>query len=408
MSFCRKLSPLECYFVDDVDSHSFMVNQYVLEGLGELSLMEWRSAVEEAAKHNPGVRLRLRGFWGGRHWDTDGEYPRVIKVNSTWSGDSDLGAEFHGAALNCRVGPCAEVVLIESGEPHLSRVVFRTHHALMDGNATLYWIHEVFRALRNEPLLGSESDQNEWELAKKTASPDYAIETKPWLNVPPKVFNGSSKNEIGPDISGCNWIAIKSECNVARVLPRLIKCLSDMARENDPEGSVIFRIPSDLRRLLPSEQSYQLGNMVGALDLEIFDHEEANDIYKKILAGVFKKADLSIYPKNLALVNWMPRSSFKPNPKHLKRLRKEDRCDLSGTVTHMGKIENKNLSYPDFRLTRIFAIPVPLEGVSVSIVLIESENGLNICLSVPRALASRDDLVQLTKNIELVLVQSGK
>src|SRR5258708_9180803 len=54
--------------------------------------------------------------------------------------------------LPLQTGPATELI-IATGK--ITRLIVRTRHALMDGMGVLHFFQELFRALRGEPLLGS-------------------------------------------------------------------------------------------------------------------------------------------------------------------------------------------------------------------------------------------------------------
>ncbi len=395
MVFKRKISPLECsYLAYDQGASSAMVNQYVLEGIGSISLIELRSAVAQAAEANPGVTLSLVGksFWRG--WKDKGQFPAVRSGHSHWAGQSSDGASFHLGELDCQSKYAAEVIYLEGETP---RIIFRTHHALMDGNATLYWIQEVCRALRGEPLQGSDCTLNEWELAKKYES--RAVQKPlvgPWNSVFPKLGRELLKGELGSSI----WAAVRLKKVDDKALPKTIALVAKKVRAIHGEGAkVVVRVPSDLRRLLPADQPYQLSNVVSALDLEIGANDDANKIYRKILSGLQKKYDLNLFHKSQVLARALPKSTFIPKGNLMEKNHRLGETFISAVVTHVGRVSLADLSCEGFRATDLYAVPVPLESVSLSCVFVAHDQGLSLCMSAPQALASIEDLEGFARDL---------
>jgi len=389
MTKIRSLSPLECTYLagDNADSSS-MINQYVVEGIGVFSALEWKSAIEVAADANPGIKLKLKGrlFW--RYWDDQGSYPALKIYRSNWSGEDNTGAEFDGQPIDCRRGPCAEIHLLEGDFP---KIIFRTHHALMDGNATLFWIKEVFRALRGEVLSGSDANLNEFDIVKKHQPQKQQPFSGSWASIfPPADLNKTLNTE-----NECIWQSILFNKDVDRVLPKVVYFLDKKVRAlYGLDAKVNFRVPSDLRRLL-NEHKYHLGNLVAAIDFETINKSEVKIIYKNILQSLKNKKDLSIFPNNFRIATWLPKNVFKPNSGHIKNLHQQGLCDITAIVTHVGKVFLSDFSYEGFKATNIYALPLPLPGVSLSCVFLSHDKGLSLCMSAPSSVVTHQGLKEL-------------
>jgi len=400
MSFIRKISPLDCsYLATDTSSSSPMVNQYVIEGIGNFSHIEFKSALEEVAEKNPGIRLQLKGKWFWRYWSLDGQYPRIISHRSEWLGDSSQNAVFDGGLLDCRKGESAEVHYFEGDTP---KIIFRTHHAIMDGNATLFWIKEVFRALRGEALLGSKCELSEWDIAEKNKKPAPAQFFGPWVSIFPKLKN-SVEYSLSEKTIPCIWQNIIFKGSDERVLPKVIAFINERARslsDNPAAAKVLIRIPCDLRRLLPEDSTFQLSNLVSVLDLELEAGLDEKTIYKRILSGLKNKQDLAIFSKAQLVAKFLPKKMFLHNKAHFLQLHQKGLADITAIVTHVGRIRLSEISTENFKALNIYATPVPLEGVSLSCVFIAHDKGLSLCMSAPRSLASHEDLKKLGKDIE--------
>jgi len=400
MALVRKISPLDCrYLAAETEISSPMVNQYVIEGLGSISQLELKTALELVSEKNPGIRLRLKGRWFWRYWDSEGREAKITYQKSNWSGSCSEQASFDGNYLNCSKGESAEVYYFEGEFPKL---VFRTHHAVLDGNATLFWIKEVFRALRGEPLLGSQCGLNEWDLAQRFKKPLPEKLMGPWNSVFSMIPKSEVKNEF-ENSSPCHWQNIILKCKDDRVLPKVIAFINNKAREfhkNPKAIKVLIRVPSDLRRLLPAEDPYQLGNLVAALDLEIEADSDALSVYKKIMRGLNRKQDWAMFTNFIKIAKFLPSSVFLHKASHFSKLHEQGLADISAIVTHVGRIDLHELSSTDFKALNIYALPVPLEGVSISCVFIAHDKGLSLCLSAPKSIISLVGLKNFASEME--------
>ena len=165
MSFSRPLCRTErVYLLFDEFCPGF-ANQFFLEGTGVLDQAKWQKAVAIASEANPGTRLVLKGHLMFSHWVDSGVTPKVREVDgSAWDGLSPENAPaFLTESLSPWEGPTCEVVLVH-GDP--LRIVFKSHHAVMDGRGTLTWLEDIIRALNGMDPLGSNSRITELGMCK--------------------------------------------------------------------------------------------------------------------------------------------------------------------------------------------------------------------------------------------------
>lgn len=151
--FQRPVSPNEwLYLAFERSTGAPFVIQLVVEGRGTIAPGELRRAVARASEATPGARLALRG----RLWADTGRAPAVRQAP-----DLDVALR---APLDPRAGRSCEVVVVPaaSGDADApTTLVFRTHHAAMDGRGLLGWTLDVFRALRGEEPVGAPSSVDE-------------------------------------------------------------------------------------------------------------------------------------------------------------------------------------------------------------------------------------------------------
>jgi len=151
--YTRNMSFNERLFVVADRLHPPVANRFIFEGTGVPDPERWRRAVEIASAANPGSRLVLKGRLGGCRWVDSGVTPQVIEAPECEQGVLPKEAPYLQKPLYPETGPTCDVVLVP-GRP--MRVIFRTHHGVMDGRGTLTWAEDVFRALRGEHCTGSD------------------------------------------------------------------------------------------------------------------------------------------------------------------------------------------------------------------------------------------------------------
>ena len=395
MSFYRSLSPLEASYVATEEAeHAPFINQFLMKGEGTLDLEEWKAASNKVAEANPGIRLKIKGFWGRRYWDDKGPEPSVRKITTDWDGISPENAPDLFEAMNSRKGPNAEIILIESSNAPPS-VLFRTHHALTDGMGMLHWIDECFRALRGEALVGSKGTANEWDIIKQHEAPERTI------------FDGNCASLLpistNPEQRYCRWIhtqwPLKSTKNI---LPKLLLASTIIARRNHKEGRTLFRVPSDLRWYQGKGHEFSMANASGAFDIETSEESTIDSLRSEIRKGMKNKADLSVFPSNFYLANWLPKSILQPKADVLKNIHSSGKYRMTGTISYVGERNFETMYYDKFAIKTLCGIPIALENRGFFIGATNTKEMLSINLGVPRAIATHDELLKLGEELHQV------
>lgn len=407
----RELSPMECtYLASDTPENSPFVNQFIVEGKGdkgeELTLDALQNAVHRAADANPGIKLRLKGRWGYRYWDDKGLYPKVSEQRTKHTNLKDIASRFDGKPINCRYSPCAEVILIKVDTQQSNPVkpskqsflVFRVHHAICDGAGCLHWMQEVFRALNSVPLFRSAGRLCEWDVARNYNVQKYALDQHDW--VPVKAAQQERQ------LFQTHWQCLSIEQKVQKPLAKLVYLFAQVAWETSPEGHVCFRIPSDLRRLIDDRDTH-LGNLTGAIDIEVKAENTIEDIYQTLLKAKRRNLDLSVFPEHLWIANWLPKQAFIPKANFLKSRYAKGYCNITAIVSQLGKVNLESLSTPSFHARHVFGIPIPIEGVSLSCGMLQNNQGIDICLSAPESLMSPSQLEELSYRIKAALQENA-
>lgn len=392
MSFYRSLSPLEASYVATEEAeHAPFINQFLMKGEGTLDLDDWKAASDKVAEANPGIRLNVKGFWGWRYWDDKGLFPSVRKITTDWDGNSPENAPTLFEAINSRKGPNAEIILIESSNAPPS-ILFRTHHALTDGMGMLHWIEECFRALRGEPLEGSKGTANEWDIIKLHEKPEKTL------------FDGNCASLMpissNPEQRYCRWIHCKWPLETTKnVLPRLLLASTKVAREKHTEGRTLFRVPSDLRWYQGKGADFSMANASGAFDIETNEDSTIDSLRREIRKGMKSKADLSVFPSNLYLANWLPKSILQPKAEVLKNIHSTGKYRMTGTISYVGERNFETMAYDKFAIKALCGIPISLENRGFFIGATNTSDTLSLTIGVPRATATHDELLKLGEEL---------
>jgi len=393
MGFYRSLSPLEAtYVATETPEHTPFTNQYIVEGIGNLDLEQWKSASIKVSKVNPGLNLQLKGFWGWRYWDHSDTTPRVTKITTDWDGLSSENAPDIFRPFDSRKGPNAEIILIENPNAP-AKVLFRTHHAITDGMGMAHWIKECFRALRNEPLLGSTGTVNEWDIAKQNQIPESLTADGNCISLSP-----ISKN---PEERYCRWIRCDWPGKHSKVVPKLILASSTVAKNRHGNDSkTLFRIPSDLRKYTEAESDFTMANASGAFDIETTDKSTVKSIQSAIIKGMRDKSDLAVFPSKMYLANWLPKAMFNAKAETIKNTHSSGRYRMTGTISYLGALSLEPFSYEGFIAKGRYGVPISLENRGIFIGASNTKDMLSFSLGAPKALVTHEELIELGNELQ--------
>ena len=269
----RRLSGMERLWLVSDRAHSPFVNQMVLEGEGyPVPPRPWAEISNAIAAAQPSARARLHGWLVRSCWAADGPLPALRELEAPdWDGQGPEGAPFLATRLDPSTGPTCEMLIVK-GPP--TRIIVRTHHALMDGQGTLLLARALFAALRGEELpravLGPTNDA--------TLMRELGVGAERLLPADSAAPQGSADGEE----MRVTWMRRRVEGRFSALLPRVALAL---ARWHPlPEGySFRIAVPVDLRRHSPGLSSS--ANLTGLLRLDVAEHLRAADPLQSLAAG---------------------------------------------------------------------------------------------------------------------------
>lgn len=399
MAFYRRPSPLEVTFLaQDTPSATPYVNQYFVEGVGSLNEEELRRAVHAAAAVIPESHIRLKGVWGFRAWHDDGPLPVVRKIDAgQWDGRNSETAPGFDTPIDVRVGPVFEVVMLEGAT---RRILFRTHHACTDGAGTIYFIHQVFRALRGEPVIPSTSRKTEWDvfLEKGPIAKEVSVG-----NCKPIFRNAAITYQ-----PGCIWKRYLYPRKPTAIGGRMMAVIAEWARENAIER-VIFRIPADLRRHLPKEE-FTASNCTSMLELEAGDVKDAKKFQQMLITSMRNNQDIAWIKPNAKLLHWIPQRSLRQTPEFNSKVHAKGTYTYSCLTTNMGQFDLKVYTCPQFECTGVFGMPIPLELTPLYVSFFQCGDSTDVMICIPRAIGNANDLDAIYQRIAMGLdaLEKGK
>ncbi|SEQ05590.1 hypothetical protein SAMN04488038_103210 [Solimonas aquatica] len=397
--YSRRVSALERYSLVLNAVYRYHVDG-VLEGQGEVSPQKLQEAVNRAAAANTGIRVRFRGFLAFSRWVDSGIAPQVrVMPLSDWDGASEQGAPFLEEKLAPRRGmPIADVLLVPCRDG-ATRIVFRTLHAAIDGRGCLHWIGEVCRALRGEPLLGSDSRLTDLDVQEQyKAQIPTEPETPPPACIP--VLQPSPQEHLPLRFV---WRRVIIDRNVSNLLTKAAAFLAQWARRQQT-GPVGFTIPVDYRGFRVQEMG--VGNLTGYVRLSVDEQATPRSLVQQLNQRLKAFADCRQFP-GVRVLFWLPVwfMTRQLRPKIDAILHTVTPALPSGGVVSMGNVKAEQFHFPGFTATRLFGIPGAVG--KLNLVFINYPDHIAACFAAPAAYNHDGQLDELVAAFRQHFSQSG-
>lgn len=387
-----------------VSSHDVVI---FLEGtLGTAGVDQgcWQAALDAVAEVNPGARLRLVGRRQRASWCSDGLPPQLRLIEDcSWSGDSSDGlAALLGERLDLEQGRVAEVIVTRSPQtpeqtqvPEQAptvRVIFRASHAAMDGMGTLHLMQEVFRALRGEPLLGSNATFTDTDLMRhgpaRTVLMDRQARFMSLMGAP----QGDERGGL--------WRRLRVAGPQPNLLPRLAGALVDYGRQHGTgAGLVRIGIPGNLRRHVPELLTTM--NFAGMTYVDVACHEDAGIAAIKERLNLLREGNAEMnYRRRFELIRYLPFAWVDRLISVNETNYRTPNLHESAILTVLGSFKKALFSGGGFAAERMCCVP-QLENVFVAVSGLQGH--FDITVGMPRVLASGGRMAQLCAFLQQAL-----
>jgi len=359
---------------------------FFLKAEGRLSPQQWQHALDQVAAANPGTRLRLLGrLWWAR-WQSDGAPPRLrIVDHCEWDMRSERGAEFiEATSLPLRQGPSIELIVAQlAGSSTL--LVLRAHHAVMDGIGGMHFLEELFRALRGEPLLGSNAAYSDTDLMLGVGAgvkgPRPAHLKTNWLTGEP------AGDEIGDE-----WRRISLGPPSKNLLARLAAALAEFYHQQS-ELPAMIAVPVNLRRHVPGLLSTT--NFSNMLRVPLYRGDGTEQFTLRLKEMLAQRVD-TLYSRVLDVFKLLPFSWIdRLLSRTLKNYRSKKPLETA-VISNLGRADAARLSCPGFQTDYMFILP--LAGSAFSTLICVGEQ-VEMTLNLPKLLASNGRFDALVEHL---------
>lgn len=397
--YARPVSALERYSLVLNEVYRYHVDG-VVEGVGSVDPVRLQAAVTRAAEANPAIRVRLRGRLGWSRWVDSGVAPTVrLLPLSDWDGASEAGADFLQVRLDAlRGGPVADVLIVPCRDGR-TRLVFRTLHAAIDGRGFMHWVAEVCRAMRGEPLQGSDSRLTDLDIQArfKDEIPEEPV-TPPVSCIPVLAPPPAPRGELS-----YAWRRVIIPTNVSQLLTRAAMFLAAWARAREA-GDVGFTIPVDYRGLRTDEMG--IGNLTGYVRLTVGPDDSARRLMQQIAGRLRAKADCRQFPGIRTLL-WLPVWFMvrKLRPQVDAILHTTSPALPSGGIVSMGLTQGERYAFPGFAAERLYGIPGAVGKLNV--VFLNYPDSTVVTFSAPASYTRDGQLDALVAAFAAHFTQTG-
>jgi len=370
-------------------------NHMIIEGdtNSDIGIDALTAAIKISSESNHGSRLVLRGLLNFSYLEDSGVPPPLrIVENVYWDGLSSDKADFFDASLNARSGPTCEVIYLK-GDPN--RIIFRTHHMVMDGIGTMLWAEDVFRVLRGEKPVSFFAELTEYDLIKRMGE-------KPRVQFPQNNIAPTGKSD-GIVSFKPRWIRRSVTGRYSNLIGQISVLLAAEARKYS-EGNFYVSIPVDLRQR--NNYFKTTRNFVGIIYVEVKPDNSVSDISTNIRRQLENAEDLNFDIEDV-YCRYIPVSIMKKSlTKRVLKRHSRSRYGSSATISNLGYVDIGKFTGGGFNAETFFIVTA-LEYSPAFIILSGSKNLVEITLSVPDVLRTNNRDEKLMDAIVSGLVPRG-
>ena len=269
-TYSRPITPSDWWMLSNPGELAMEI-QLCVEGHGGIDPAALAGAVATASQACPGARLVRRG----RRFVDSGQAPPVRVADAADFDRTRLDSPLLRTPLARNGRASCEVVLVQ-GTP--TTVVFRAHHAMMDGHGAMFWQQQVFRALRGEPVAGAHSRLTE---VMEEVAATLGVDLPP---APPP-----------PGLDGLEWRyplgSVPSGPRGSMWRRRVIDgthpgVVAKIARQATAFGSrrALVDVPVDLRQFLPGLQTTVMAS--GKVRILVQEDDGWDDVQASLLTAL--------------------------------------------------------------------------------------------------------------------------
>lgn len=380
------------YLLAEKDNPPFCV-QLIIEGKGNICLKSLKKASITASSANPGTRLKFAYSNGQPEWHDSMITPNVSVIDENEFLNIDLNEV---SCLQKSFSPfdkaTCEILVVQSSNPIF---IFRAFHGVMDGKGVVYWAKDVFRCLRRESPVGTNSKSTDFEFVQSLNQNTSRNFVTPNHSSPfGKHSSHKSNHEIHSFRLKGKYHALVAK--IAMILTR--ECVLSSS------DTATFMIPVDLRRHDSNIQT--TANLSYPLFFNIKNEDEWQIIHGRILKGLIDCDEINFNFLEDKISN-IPFIVLKLGITLFKKILGYQKKHIStAIISHLGRVNFSEFSTNNFKVNRIYSVPVPTSLVPLSMTIVEGPDCVEVLFSAPKCFSSKSK--QMIKNIQAYFVNTYK
>jgi amino acid adenylation domain-containing protein len=348
-SYSRPISPVDWWMLAYPRGLSMDV-QICIEGDGTIEVPALAVAVAAASQACPGTRLVRRGD----RWVDSGRPPEVRVAQAAGFDRFRFDSPLLRQPLLSGRRPSCEVVLVP-GRP--ATVIFRAHHAVMDGGGTMFWITQVFRSLRGEAVSEADSRLTVDELKEEIAA-------RLGRELPPAVPAAEPqwRSALGPLPGGPRrsmWRRRTIMGTHPAVTAKVARLVAAFGQQPEA-GQGLVSISVDLRPYLPGLQTTAVAS--STMNIRVHAGDGWQDVHARLLAALdgyeflgdrANPRMLEIPLRRLRSVNTRADTVARKDETFLVR---RNICRAMATVSHVGSVDLASFCAAGFEATSFYSL----------------------------------------------------
>ena len=362
--YARNLSGMENLYRTFELDHTFYI-QWVIDFESLPNNLDWRTAIDQAAKINPGTSLRIRPALIFKRWiHTPAQIPYVETVCDGTLEDALVQLP-PSLAEN---GPACDVrkIAYNGGVA----IVFRVLHSIMDAHGLWLWLSDCFGMLNDKQPAGHPTTISDEELSRQL---------KPRFRREPLAANFYRPLTAGNAIQPRPFYGFTVAGSAKGLSKKLCHLLKRYAKTRNV-GELHFMIPSDLRKYDASVQS--TGNLTGILEVKFNQDTSDAAIDQQIRDRLKSKSDAA-YVRRTNFWKYLPRRALKPQ---LEKAKVKNRFPATGIISNVGDLNPADVTIGDIRPRNAMCL-APHSGFHPLFLIFSSfNNKLTLNFAIPEHL----------------------
>jgi hypothetical protein len=371
----RFLSPSERTWLVTGTLGSAFVITLVIEGTGAIP-QGIQTAIAQAASVNAGATAILRGGLRRYRWARGEKAPVVRHVP-----EPPRPGMLDGTRL------LDEAPGFEVSVAPRPAIIFRVHHALMDGRGLLHFVQDVFRALRGELPFGGDDHLTDTLLAASLLGEKAHASSRRATRRRFIAATGRHEGSILP-----MWGRRRINGVWHDLLPRVAAGVLAYARRADAAAPARLHIPVDLRRYAKRRST---SNLTGIISLDPEVGAGAADIASALRRGLANDEALH-WVSSLNVLNriplWLLRRAGKMK---MTRAIRTSHFNATAILSNLGRIALEAFRAPGFEPRQVYWLPPCGPATAAALGIIGDAQGVDVTAVLPSGLASEGRLDQL-------------